>query len=111
MRQLLDAVVDRLDNLSDGGLWWTTPEQLPSPIRREFPNGAFDLGTAHGAAGVIALLSKAHTAGISAARPVLDRAVKAVLAYRLPNDDTATFPLPGSAGCYAKTFAPGLVLR
>ena len=60
--------VDRLSELAEldaeHPLWWTPAERLPPQIRRTFPSGAWNLGVAHGTPGVIALLAKAHAAGV-----------------------------------------------
>jgi len=82
--ELLAAVVSRLSELAESELaepdarrpfWWTPGARLPAHVRRGFPDGAWNLGAAHGAPGVIALLAKASAAGVTSARPLLDRAV------------------------------------
>jgi lantibiotic modifying enzyme len=93
---LLSAVVNRLHELAerDPGhpFWWSAPHQLPADILARFPNGAWNLGAAHGAPGVIALLGKARAAGVGAARPLLDRAAAWLLDQRLPASAGSTFP-------------------
>jgi lantibiotic modifying enzyme len=74
-------------------LWWTPAERLPPQIRRAFPGGAWDLGVAHGAPGVVAVLAKAHAAGSRRAGPLLQRAVDCLLAQRFsPPEAGSVFP-------------------
>jgi hypothetical protein len=123
-QDLLAAVVTRLSELAEHDarhpFWWTTPERLPPDIRPSFPNGAWNLGAAHGAPGVIALLAKAHAAGISPARPLLDRATEWLFAQRQPPEvgsafpsflapDEAPRPSP-NAWCYGDPGAAGALL-
>ena len=90
---------------------------MRADILASFPNGAWNLGAAHGAPGVIALLARAHAAGVPTARPLLDRAVAWLLAQRLPADAGSAFPsfvapdvVPGRspvAWCYGDPGAAG----
>jgi hypothetical protein len=93
---LLAVVVDRLVEMAEqepGRTWWWTPVGgLPEQLRRAFPGGAWNLGLAHGAPGVIALLAKAEAAGFTARRSLLPRAVEWLLAQRLPAGAGSTFP-------------------
>jgi class I lanthipeptide synthase len=57
---------------------------------------------AHGCAGVIAVLAKAQSLGLAAARPLLQRAVDWLLGQRLPADAESTF---------ASLVAPGVAPR
>src|SRR6202035_1920928 len=47
--------------------WFSPPEALAAHKRERHPAGRYDLGLAHGAAGVIALLGAACRAGVAAA--------------------------------------------
>jgi lantibiotic modifying enzyme len=101
--QLLQAVVDRLAEWdARNPFWWSPNDQLPSRLRSSFPSGAWNLGMAHGAAGVIAVLAKAHALGLESAGPLLHRAVDWLLGERLPADAGSTF---------ASLLAPGVAPR
>jgi lantibiotic modifying enzyme len=95
-KNLLAAVVCRLSELAEQDtrhpFWWTPSERLPAHVRPGFPDGAWNLGAAHGAPGVIALLAKADAAGVTTARPLLDRAVDWLLTQRLPAEAGSVFP-------------------
>jgi hypothetical protein len=97
----------------DGLSWWTPPEEiLDQEARKRYPSGRADLGVAHGLAGPIALLGSICGAGVeqATARPILDGAVRWLLAHSVPSEAGPTFPLwvaPGyqpsparSAWCY-----------
>jgi hypothetical protein len=99
----LAAVVERLyeDAEERSGLrCWpasgsgNTGAHVPHP-----PRGAVDLGMAHGAAGVIALLSEAVGAGIANARPLLESAVTWLVDQR---------PLAGTEALFPRWIAPDL---
>jgi hypothetical protein len=66
--QSLEAVVDQLAGRSrsdeNGTFWWTPPTLLFGPKREMFPAGGVDLGVAHGIAGVLPLLARAHALGV-----------------------------------------------
>ncbi len=95
--ELLERVVDRLDETAernaDGVTWHTPPDLLPEWQRESCPSGYYNLGLAHGVPGVIALLGLAWAAGVARekARPLLDGAVRWLLAQRLPNDAGSYF--------------------
>lgn len=85
----LEGVVDRLEGTAvprPGGLTWhTRPELLPSPQRKQCPDGYDNVGLAHGVPGVIALLAASWAAGIRKriARRLLDGAVSWLLRQKL----------------------------
>jgi len=96
-----------------GLYWWTPPEEMFSQETREqYPSGRADLGVAHGVAGPVALLGGICGTGIdlTTARPLLEGAVRWLLAHSIPTDAGPTFPVwvaPGvqpwparSAWCY-----------
>lgn len=96
-RVALERVVTQLGRLAedDGdGVRWFTPAHLPPEPRRRSPAGHWDLGMAHGAAGVVALLAHARAADDR----VLDRAVTWLLGQQLP---------AGSGSRYGAWLAPG----
>ncbi|MDP9120119.1 MAG: lanthionine synthetase C family protein [Acidobacteriota bacterium] len=115
------VLMDRLAELSvarEGGLtWWTAPGLLEGQQRLWYPDGRFDLGVAHGVAGLIGLLARICRSGLGApqARRLLDSAVQWMLANRRFSDEGSTFsrfakPVPQlscrSAWCYGD---PGIV--
>ncbi|MGE5177984.1 MAG: lanthionine synthetase C family protein [Bacteroidota bacterium] len=100
-RECLRLVVDRLAERAErvgGGLAWRTPaERMPGGVRKA---GPYDLGTAHGIPGVIALLAQACAWNVAAerAREILGGAVSWLLEQRLD---------PFGPGCFAATAGPG----
>jgi len=118
-----ERVVARLAELAEpaagGGVTWLTPhERLPAFEQAAYPDGCFNLGVAHGVAGVIPLLAAIHAAGVarSTAGPLLEQAVVWLLDQQQPAGADSTFaykvraralaggpapsPLPGTAWCY-----------
>ena len=67
--KLLELTVENLDQLSThdhNGITWFTPPASMSPEKQfTFVNDFYDLGVAHGVAGVISFLSRVHALGIS----------------------------------------------
>lgn len=94
-RRLVARVLERLqataESTGQGTAWFGRPEQLAPPMRRQHPAGAFDLGVAHGMAGVIGFLAEAWHCGFSAARPLLDSSMAWLLSCRSPRDDGSVF--------------------
>ncbi len=94
--ELLSAVVARLSELagrdSAHAFWWTPAARLPALVRARFPNGAWNLGVAHGATGVVGLLARASEAGIPAAQPWVGPAVEWLLAQEMPAEVGSGFP-------------------
>ena len=100
--ECLSLVIDRLDEMAvrtPGGVaWFTAPEQLSAPQRNDSSQGHYDLGLAHGVAGVIALLGQVCASADERlhsvrrkARMLLDGAVAWLLAQE-PKDRTQSFP-------------------
>ncbi|HEX3525777.1 MAG TPA: lanthionine synthetase C family protein [Thermoanaerobaculia bacterium] len=94
----VEAVIIRLAETAEqspaGIAWWTRPEWLPEPTRRDFPAGYYNLGIAHGQPGVIGFLSAAYAAGVARAK-TLDLARLAVswlLGHKLPPGNGSAFP-------------------
>ncbi|HEV2853321.1 MAG TPA: lanthionine synthetase C family protein [Thermoanaerobaculia bacterium] len=100
---MLERIVERLDELADkneeGAAWFSQPERLPEWQRELHPRGNYNLGVAHGLPGVIPILAGACAAGVAVdrARPLLDDAVRWLLARRLD---------PGFGCCFDTTYAP-----
>jgi lantibiotic modifying enzyme len=89
-RKGLDAVVDRLTRMSetdgDGITWYVDPRTVLEDRRQLFPDGYYDVGMAHGQAGMVALLGLMVSAGVETARPLLEGSTAWLLARRLPED-------------------------
>lgn len=87
---LLDAGAER----SDDGVTWFTPAQWLSPSKRELmPRGCYDLGVAHGVAGVLGFLAAARRDGFDDPRilPLADGAVRWLLARKLASSGRSAF--------------------
>jgi hypothetical protein len=101
---LLERVVDLLaaqaETGPEGTTWFTAPGRLPEWQREIHPQGLYNLGVAHGIPAVVALLALACRAGIAAdrARPLLDGAVRWLLARQLP---------VGTGSCFGTFFLAG----
>jgi lantibiotic modifying enzyme len=98
--ECLRRVVERLHECArhdeHGLYWWTPPEEiLDEESRKRYPSGRADLGVAHGAAGVVALLGGICGAGVEqvTARPLLEGAVSWLLAHAVPTEAGPTFPV------------------
>ncbi len=98
----LELIVDRLAAISEpcpeGIRWHTAPQRLTPELRKKYPSGYYDLGVAHGVPGIVAMLGAICGAGIAVgkARPLLEGAVRWVLAQRL--DAAAESVLPSWVG-------------
>jgi hypothetical protein len=94
-RPLVERTVQRLaarNQVDAEGPAWHTPPQ--SGNRTLFPDGHFNLGLAHGVAGVIAFLAGAMEEGIArdTARPLLLDAVHWLRRQRLPDGGPRAYP-------------------
>ena len=112
----LKGIVDRLEETAErqgkGITWHTSPKLLPPDQRKLCPRGYYNLGLAHGVAGIIALLGAACAAGVRRrkARKLLDGAVAWLLRQKREDRTGSRFPAwvaPGvksdscrSAWCY-----------
>jgi lantibiotic modifying enzyme len=105
---LIARVLSRLESARvptpQGKAWFTPPEQLHEHQREEAPQGYFNLGLSHGAAGVVAFLARALEAPQCSgqARGLLDEAVPWLLAQRGTG---------GNVSCFPSWAGPGLALR
>jgi lantibiotic modifying enzyme len=101
--EILGHVVDRLGEQARetaGGLtWWSDPRFI-GPASAEHPDGYYNLGLAHGVPGAIAVLG--HACAVDAtrgrARPLLDGAVRWLLAQHRAGADTRFAHLAGEPG-------------
>lgn len=97
-RRCLELIVERFDELAekdgDGVRWFTKPDLLPPHQLKDYPNGYYNLGLAHGIPGVIALLGRIHEAGIAREKSfqLLDGAVRWLLRQRLSSNAYSCFP-------------------
>jgi lantibiotic biosynthesis protein len=91
---LLVQLNDSAVRTGAGVTWHTRAEWLPPDQRERFPQGYYNLGMAHGVAGVVALLGTIAAVGLldSDARPLLDGAVSWLLAQERPPDSVSRFP-------------------
>jgi hypothetical protein len=101
---LLEAVVDHLsaraERGSGGASFFSPPENLPGQYRDMYPNGNYNLGMAHGAAGVIAFLGAACHAGVAPeqARRLLTETITWLLDREQPRRAGLGFPNVYSLG-------------
>jgi lantibiotic modifying enzyme len=96
LRRVVERLHERARHDEHGLYWWTPPEEiLDQEARRQYPSGRVDLGVAHGVAGAIALLGGICGAGVeqAMARPLLEGAVRWVLAHPVPTEAGPTFPI------------------
>jgi lantibiotic biosynthesis protein len=91
---VLKRLAERAEASADGLTWHTAPELLPSWQREHCPNGYYNLGLAHGLPGVIVLLARACKveAVRAQARPMLEEAVRWLLAHLEDGGGVPTFP-------------------
>jgi hypothetical protein len=89
LERCVDRLAERSETAGAGVRWPLLPSAISPQLRARFPNGAFDLGVAHGHAGLIAALALATDAGIARARPLLERAVPGLLAFEGPTPGLA----------------------
>lgn len=94
----LEKIVDRLEEIalpdSGGMTWHSPPEYIGAPHRRQFPEGYFNLGLAHGVPGIISLLAAVSNHGISAGqvRSLVEGAVAWLLAQEFAEPTECRFP-------------------
>jgi hypothetical protein len=103
----LTKIIDRLDDIalrsSNGICWFTPPRLLAGWKRKELPRGLYDLGLAHGSAGVIAFLAQVFSLKsngnirlpketYSKAYQLLDGSVQWLLSQKFKTSRTSIFP-------------------
>ena len=125
-RDILAHIVLRLDEQATrtaaGITWLTRPELLPNSSRQRYPEGYYNLGTAHGIPGVIALLAQIVAADIESERAatLLDGAIRWLFAQELNEEHGSAFPwalVPGEppnrsrlAWCYGDAGVAGTLM-
>lgn len=98
LERIVARLAERSERRPEGVTWFTPPERLPEWQREIHPNGYYNLGVAHGVPAVVTVLAGAAAAGLDQARPLLDDAVRWLLAQRLE---------PGAGSCFGTSFYPG----
>jgi lantibiotic biosynthesis protein len=95
LRRILERLHGCAQQDEHGIYWWTPPAEIHPESREQYPSGRADLGVAHGVAGVIALLGGLCGAGVeqATARPLLEQAVRWLLAHSMPTEAGPTFPI------------------
>jgi hypothetical protein len=97
MVERIVAHLERAARPTDRGIAiWRPPEQLSPRSLAAFPDGCFDLGMAHGSAGVVAWLADVHRAGLGsrASARLLDGSVAWLLAHAAEEG----WPYPAQVG-------------
>ncbi|WP_223643412.1 lanthionine synthetase C family protein [Corallococcus sp. EGB] len=101
-RHCLEAVVARLGELAErtpeGLRWRTQAGHVEARLQGEQPEGSFNLGVAHGMAGVLILLGGAVASGVEAARELLHGGWTWFMARRGADSAPARFPTRVGAG-------------
>jgi len=94
-RRIVEAAVRalsaRAERGADGVGWATRVGDLPAGALPEGTRVHYNLGMAHGLPGVIAFLAHARAAGLDEALPLLDGAVRWLLARRLGDDSPTRY--------------------
>jgi lantibiotic biosynthesis protein len=86
LERVVECLVETAEHRSEGITWWTNPAWLPDEAREKSPRGYYNLGLAHGVPGVVAFLGQVCAAevAVAEARPLLDGAVRWLLAQQGP---------------------------
>lgn len=94
VRRIVDLLKRNAEEGAEGITWHTPPGLLPEEQRRDFPNGYYNCGVAHGVPGVIGFLGRVHAKGLDTevVRPLLDGAVAWFLAQENPAGMWTQFP-------------------
>ncbi len=94
LSQVIERLARRARRDADGVYWWTPPSLMASARAQAYPDGGVDLGVAHGVAGVIPLLARAHVLGVESgtAAPLLDGAIRWMLARLVETPSGRTMP-------------------
>lgn len=94
VERTVELLGERAHRTPDGVAWFTPPEELPPGTRDVFGNGYFNLGMAHGCAGVVAFLAGVVGSGVAgdAAGALLDESVPWLLAQEVRDAEDSVFP-------------------
>jgi hypothetical protein len=84
MERIVQRLAERADRTGEGLAWFSPPEVLPAFQREEYPHGLYNLGAAHGVAGILAVMGAACRARVAAttARRLLTGGITWLLARR-----------------------------
>lgn len=84
VRLVLDRIEAAAEHTADGVTWFTDPSILPGWQRKEFPNGYYNLGVAHGVPAVAHFLAETAAAGIEVSRALalLEGGVRWLIAHQ-----------------------------
>jgi lantibiotic biosynthesis protein len=87
------AVLDALASTSaDGAYWYCDPHLLFPATRARYPSGAYDLGLAHGIAGVLALVARLAFSNIDLAGTLLKHGCDWLTSAKRAFPDGSHFP-------------------
>lgn len=94
LEKVVACLAERAVHDDEGAAFFTPPDEILPLYRSTYPQGAFNLGMAHGLPGVIALLGAVCQAGVGAreALPLLRATVSWLLARELPPGEGFRFP-------------------
>ncbi len=93
INQIIERLVEKSIRTDYGITWLTDPRLMISRTRERYPAGYFDLGVAHGVAGLIGVLSRVHRMGYAKHRSkqLLESAVRWILGNRRETVGGSTF--------------------
>ncbi len=91
--QIVDRLIEKATRTDEGITWFTDPRLMISRTRERYPNGYFDLGVAHGVAGLIGVLSRVHRMGYAMhrTRHLLESAIGWILLNKRGTAGGSTF--------------------
>jgi hypothetical protein len=94
LERVVSSLAARAERTAEGAAFFTPGEEMLPLYRETYPQGGFNLGVAHGLAGVIALLGAVCSTGIAAreARALLDATVSWLMAREMPPESPYRFP-------------------
>jgi len=93
VESVVEALYSRAERGGPGEFTWRDPMQFMTDAeRQEFPEGRYDLGLAHGVAGIVAFLARAKAAGLLSdqGRELMDGAVPWLM--RQAREGSSVFP-------------------
>ncbi len=94
LEKVVSCLAKRATQSEEGAAFFTPAGDILPLYRSTYPQGAFNLGFAHGLPGVIALLGATCRAGVATqqARPLLDATVSWLMAREHPPENDFRFP-------------------